>query len=190
MFSYAFQYSDRRSNGTRSGLSHTIFHLNVKGDDHVGYLLGRASSEKADGQASLKNVRCPRHWRRIQGPCPSQRGAAVIVYTDRLASASTGLLSATALGKKTNVPVRIVKTGKIRANATDYRVRIRPVIAGYSVGTIEGSGTTGLIVAPTGAPATRYLLATTMSSIPPIQTIGRLQFSQAEPMGGRLLRIV
>lgn len=116
-------------------------------------------------------------------PAHPKRGAAVIVYTDRLASASTGLLSATALGKKTNVPVRIVKTGKIRANATDYKVRIRPVIAGYSVGTIEGSGSTGLIVAPTGAPATRYLLAITMSSIPPIQTIERLQFSQAEPMG-------
>ncbi|WP_225999736.1 hypothetical protein [Paenibacillus sp. BJ-4] len=92
-------------------------------------------------------------------PAHPKKGAAVIVYTDRLASASTGLLSATALGKKTNVPVRIVKTGKIRANATDYRARIRPVVAGYSVGTIEGSGTTGLIVAPTGAPATRYLFS-------------------------------
>lgn len=40
-----------RSNGTRSGLSHTIFHLNVKGDDYVGYLLSRASSEKADGKS-------------------------------------------------------------------------------------------------------------------------------------------
>lgn len=92
-------------------------------------------------------------------PAHPKKGAAVIVYTDRLASASTGLLSATALGKKTNVPVRIVKTGKLRANATDYKVRIRPVIAGYSVGTIEGSGSTGLIVAPTGEPATRYLFS-------------------------------
>jgi hypothetical protein len=66
-------------------------------------------------------------------PAHPKKGAAVIVYADRLASASTGLLSATALGKKTNVPVRIVKTGKIRAHATDYKTRIRPVIAGYTV---------------------------------------------------------
>ncbi|MGG1642102.1 hypothetical protein ACIFQM_12600 [Paenibacillus sp. NRS-1782] len=92
-------------------------------------------------------------------PARPKRGAAVIVYTDRLSTASTGLLSATALGKQTSVPVRIVKSGKMKAHATDYMTRIRPVIAGYSVGTIEGSGTTGLIVAPTGASATRYLFS-------------------------------
>ncbi len=92
-------------------------------------------------------------------PAHPKRGAAVIVYTDRLTTASTGLLSATALGKQTSVPVRIVKSGKMKAHATDYMTRIRPVIAGYSVGTIEGSGTTGLVVAVTGTPATRYLFS-------------------------------
>lgn len=49
-------------------------------------------------------------------------------------------------GKTVHVPIRLVKAQKIHLHA-DYRRRIRPVIAGYSIGTKNASGTLGLIVA-------------------------------------------
>lgn len=81
-------------------------------------------------------------------PKHPKKGAAVVVYTNAVGSTAIGFgsrISTTVKGKAVKVPVRIVKTQKIRSNAS-YKARIRPVIAGYSIGTTAGSGTVGLIV--------------------------------------------
>ncbi|MCP3776090.1 S1 family peptidase [Paenibacillus sp. MZ04-78.2] len=95
-------------------------------------------------------------------PANPKKGAAVIIYTDKVSSASLGLVpsmfTAKAKGKGADVPIRIVKTGKIRAHA-NYTGRIRPVPPGYSVGTTKGSGSAGLIVTNRSKAANRYLLS-------------------------------
>lgn len=95
-------------------------------------------------------------------PANPKKGAAVIIYTDKVSSASLGLVpamfAAKVKGKGTGVPIRVVKTGKIRAHA-DYTDRIRPVPPGYSVGTTLGSGSAGLIVTCGSGAANRYLLS-------------------------------
>ncbi|WP_054974564.1 hypothetical protein [Paenibacillus sp. A3] len=95
-------------------------------------------------------------------PANPKKGAAVIIYTDKVSSAGLGLIpamfAAKAKGKGAAVPIRIVKTGKIRAHA-DYSGRIRPVPPGYSVGTAKGSGSAGLIVTNGSETANRYLLS-------------------------------
>ncbi|MGF9911873.1 hypothetical protein ABEX47_04775 [Paenibacillus ehimensis] len=100
----------------------------------------------------------------FRDPANPKKGAAVIIYTDKVSSANLGLVpamfTAKAKGKGTAVPVpiRVVKTGKIRAHA-DYTARIRPVPPGYSVGTTKGSGSAGLIVTNGPEAANRYLLS-------------------------------
>ncbi|MCF8567179.1 S1 family peptidase [Alicyclobacillus tolerans] len=84
---------------------------------------------------------------------PSQ-GAAVVIYANARSASSLGIARALQLAlkrRKVAVPIRVVKSGKIRSHA-NYARRIRPVPAGYSIGTIAGSGTAGLIVtdAPSG----------------------------------------
>ncbi|MNZ22476.1 hypothetical protein D3C78_395680 [compost metagenome] len=120
-------------------------------------------------------------------PAKPIKGAAVIVYADK-ASATTStkrikmryakqnrghLISTRSIhaynkansGSKTNIPIRIVRSSKFRTNnnqSTDnfkFRRRIRPVIAGYSVGTGDGSGTAGLIVSDKSNPRSRYILS-------------------------------
>lgn len=108
-------------------------------------------------------------------PSKPKKGAALIIYADK-ASASTASKvrrSTPARVKKLpvlpasirkQVPVRIVGTGKFRKNDIQpsggrFRRRIRPVIAGYSVGTPEGSGTAGLIVSDRKCPGSRYILS-------------------------------
>ncbi|PUA40479.1 hypothetical protein C8Z91_03190 [Paenibacillus elgii] len=95
-------------------------------------------------------------------PANPKKGAAVIIYTDKVSSASLGLIpamfAAKAKGKGTAVPIRIVKTGKMRAHA-NYTRRIRPVPPGYSVGTPVDSGSVGLIVTNNSKAASRYLLS-------------------------------
>lgn len=84
-----------------------------------------------------------------QDPKHPVRGAAVIVYANTLSAKTLGVTPMLKLPRKTGhvaVPIQVIRSGKIRSNA-DYTGRIRPVPAGYSVGTIAGSGTVGLIVA-------------------------------------------
>ncbi|WP_438445715.1 hypothetical protein [Gorillibacterium sp. sgz5001074] len=80
-------------------------------------------------------------------------GAAVIFYTGQ-AVAGSKLAAASAVitsrGKKVTVPVRYVVTKPFRrygsAKPANLTGKIRPVPAGYSIGTLEASGTVGLIV--------------------------------------------
>lgn len=107
-------------------------------------------------------------------PAKPHKGAALIVYADKaVTTAAPRTKSGSPVRRKPpllpsavkkQVPVRIVGTGKFRKNDLDrsggrFRRRIRPVIAGYSVGTPEGSGTAGLIVSDKGRPQSRYILS-------------------------------
>ncbi|WAH37774.1 chymotrypsin family serine protease [Alicyclobacillus dauci] len=88
-----------------------------------------------------------------------KKGAAVIVYTRKAATASNLSLPQNVTvrmqGKPVSVPVRFIASGPIFANGTvsptQFRGRIRPVPGGYSVGypSIPGSngvsGTAGII---------------------------------------------
>lgn len=98
-------------------------------------------------------------------------GLCVVLYT---VNASTAMrrscLQSVALKKKkrlgTKVPVRVIVSGRCscqpgvfaRANSRSTRDRIRPVVAGYSVGFPEVSGTAGLIVRASHSEQ-RYLLS-------------------------------
>ncbi|WP_237690759.1 S1 family peptidase [Paenibacillus caui] len=101
-------------------------------------------------------------------PGKPRRGAAVIVYTGSFSSSGLSKIkperkhtkSMRFKGKKISVPIRYVQAQKFRAHAahgSNYTRRIRPVIAGYSVGTDNESGTAGLIVSGKGG--SRYLLS-------------------------------
>lgn len=82
-------------------------------------------------------------------PKKPQLGAAVTIYTNAFSPTSLGLNPMHSMqlkGKTISVPIRLVRTKRIRSHA-DYKRRIRPVIAGYSIGTKDASGTLGLIVA-------------------------------------------
>ncbi|ANS74163.1 hypothetical protein AWM70_05860 [Paenibacillus yonginensis] len=85
------------------------------------------------------------------------RGAAVIVYTGAFSNTSKNKRSRKPYkqshtirynGKKISVPVRYVHAKRFRmhASGTPFQRRIRPVVAGYSIGTELESGTAGLIV--------------------------------------------
>ncbi len=81
-------------------------------------------------------------------PRRPRRGAAVIIYTNTVSASSLGIPSSFSTNRKrTNVmvPVRFVKTKEFLSHV-NYRSRIRPLLAGYSIGTTRGSGTAGLIV--------------------------------------------
>ncbi|RUT29916.1 hypothetical protein EJP77_13985 [Paenibacillus zeisoli] len=89
----------------------------------------------------------------LHRPKSPRSGAAVIVYTDKALTANASRrpsrLTFNKNGKKIMVPVIYKPTPKIRSHALAKRSftnRIRPVIAGYSVGTPTASGTAGLIV--------------------------------------------
>lgn len=98
------------------------------------------------------------------------RGAAVIVYRGsfsasgkskrRPARKPPSKKTLKLNGKTVAVPIRYVDTPKFRAHAdagAPFQRRIRPVIAGYSIGTANESGTAGLIVA--GQKGSRYVLS-------------------------------
>lgn len=94
-------------------------------------------------------------------PKNPKKGAAVIIYTNVFSDTSLGLsstISKRSKGKTVTVPVRYVKTGMIRAYV-NYKKRIRPVPAGYSIGTSGGSGSAGLIVTNGSRGTQRYLLS-------------------------------
>lgn len=86
-------------------------------------------------------------------PKNPKSGASIIIYSQK-ASAQTmsipNTVSATVKGKNLNVPVRIIKNNAFKSNlitkSTRFSRRIRPVQAGYSVGTPKWSGTGGVVV--------------------------------------------
>ncbi|MGG4498128.1 hypothetical protein [Brevibacillus reuszeri] len=101
-------------------------------------------------------------------------GACIVLYTEK-ASATVkracpqcvSVRSTRATGRvRVAVPVRRITSGRCcchapvaKAVATSFRRRIRPVIAGYSVGYPGVSGTAGLIVQSASRSAQRYLLS-------------------------------
>ncbi|WP_334076584.1 hypothetical protein [Paenibacillus sanfengchensis] len=107
----------------------------------------------------------------FKDPTKPRKGAAIIVYADAATAASAGRKrrksrSAPAVvlpsKLKSTVPVRIVRASRFRKNGTGglkFRRRIRPVIAGYSVGSPNVSGTAGLIISDIGCPGSRYILS-------------------------------
>ena len=103
-------------------------------------------------------------------PAKPYKGAAVIVYADKAVSTASSKVRRkvrpqtvpipTAL--KSKVPVRVIRSSKFRKNGLEtarFRRRIRPVIAGYSVGTPDVSGTAGLIISDKKRPNSRYILS-------------------------------
>jgi hypothetical protein len=94
-------------------------------------------------------------------PKHPKKGAAVVIYTNKISSNFLGrpsTLTKKAKGKVTTVPVRFVNSGKLCA-FVDYKRRIRPIPAGYSIGTTEGSGSVGLIVTNVPNANQRYILS-------------------------------
>nr|WP_234414403.1 S1 family peptidase [Paenibacillus sp. CAA11] len=103
----------------------------------------------------------------LHNPKQPRKGAAIIVYTGAVTATTLNRLgikkkaTIRSRGKKVSVPIRVLVTPKFQAHAYKARQqftrRIRPVQAGYSVGTPQVSGTAGLIVAGSGE--SRYLLS-------------------------------
>ncbi|QSO47677.1 chymotrypsin family serine protease [Alicyclobacillus mengziensis] len=108
------------------------------------------------------------------------KGAAVIVYANALSAVSLGISAPLKLirnQKHVAVPVRVMKTAKIRSH-TDYTRRIRPVPAGYSIGTIAGSGTLGLVVANARHPNQLYIFSNNHVLTNPINSVNRVETLQ------------
>lgn len=109
----------------------------------------------------------------LHDPKNPKKGAAIIVYAEALSSAGVkkrgGKKRAAHLppgiAAKTGVPFRIVRSTRFCKNGTaplskrSFTGRIRPVVAGYSVGTSDASGTAGLIVSDTNNGQSRYILS-------------------------------
>lgn len=113
-------------------------------------------------------------------PKHPKKGAAVIIYANALSAASLGIASALSLrvkGKAVKVPIRLVRTGKIRSHA-NFRRRIRPVPAGYSIGTIRGSGTVGLIVTNFPNATQRYIFSNNHVLTNPFNSMTRAETLQ------------
>lgn len=94
-------------------------------------------------------------------PKNPKKGAAVIIYTNTMTPKFLGIsstLTMKANGKFVTVPVRVVKSGKMHA-CVDYKARIRPIPAGYSIGTPSGSGSVGLIVTDVPKAKQRYIIS-------------------------------
>lgn len=94
-------------------------------------------------------------------PRHPRKGAAVILYSDARPAALREKYTALSIKQhkhRTDVPIRIVRTGQFCCHA-DYRSKIRPVKAGYSIGTSVGSGTLGLIVAKFPKGCQRYMFS-------------------------------
>jgi hypothetical protein len=89
-------------------------------------------------------------------------GACVVLYTVNASAAvkkncpSSVRVKRQAMTSHVSVPVRTITSGKchcqpaLRPAVSNYRSRIRPVIAGYSIGYPGASGTAGLIVSRGG----------------------------------------
>ncbi|MDP4097620.1 hypothetical protein OIN60_12635 [Paenibacillus sp. P96] len=130
-------------------------------------------------------------------PKNHKKGAAVIIYTDSLSAAKSVLSKASAHSTGAKAPVRIVRSQPFRTNAL-YTRRIRPVPAGYSIGTIDASGTLGLVVADAECQSTKYMLSNnhvlnphnTGGAIPTLQPGGADGGTLASDRVGTLYRYV
>lgn len=90
-------------------------------------------------------------------------GASIIIYSQEVVAQAIAIpntISAMVEGKNLDVPVRIIKNNPFKSNSitksTSFTRRIRPVKAGYSVGTTKWSGTGGVVV--TNSNGTRLFL--------------------------------
>lgn len=107
----------------------------------------------------------------LKKPGSPEQGAAVIIYSTSVSATKTNKKkhkkttppSLKMLARKSGVPIRIVKCSKfVKHNYPfdlKYRSKIRPLIAGYSVGTKDGSGTAGLIVSCNNKKGSKYILS-------------------------------
>lgn len=108
----------------------------------------------------------------LSDPRRPGKGAAIILYASALAATAKSNQKASSKRKPINcaklqtklgVPVRIVRSAGFHKHSSSesvrFRRRIRPVIAGYSVGTPGASGTAGLIVTKRKCGQNRYLLS-------------------------------
>ncbi|WP_018752498.1 hypothetical protein [Paenibacillus sanguinis] len=106
----------------------------------------------------------------LRDPKHPKKGAAIIVYAD--AMAATGRIQKNKkkrrpsvpryLKSRSGVPFRIVRSPRFckkGASGGSFARRIRPVVAGYSVGTSEASGTAGLIVSSDASGQSRLILS-------------------------------
>lgn len=106
-------------------------------------------------------------------PAKPGKGAAVIVYADQVSAADAKGKKGAKAGKhrfspslpgklKAAIPVRLIRSSRFRKNAapsSPFQRRIRPVIAGFSVGSPNVSGTAGLIVSDKRRPGSRFILS-------------------------------
>lgn len=107
----------------------------------------------------------------LKKPGSPKQGAAVIIYSTTVAATKRSKKKhktrnqppLKSLAHKTGVPIRIVKCSKfIKHNHSmnkRYRSRVRPLIAGYSIGTRDASGTAGLIVRGKCKSSSKYILS-------------------------------
>jgi len=106
----------------------------------------------------------------LKEPGKPGKGAAVIVYatpaaataSPRKRKTSHSRQPSTNIAKKiSGVPVRVVRSKGFKKNADSgkFMKRIRPVIAGYSIGRTDESGTAGLIVSTDPQGSNRYILS-------------------------------
>lgn len=125
-------------------------------------------------EALLAKKHLVKRWKRMPGVIGigigyangknKKGGACIVMYTVNASAAVKKSCPSCVLVKRqgattpthVSVPVRTVTSGRchchpaVRPSATNYRSRIRPVIAGYSIGYPGASGTAGLIVARGG----------------------------------------
>lgn len=107
----------------------------------------------------------------LHDPENPKKGAAIIVYAEALSSAAAKkkggkkrtLPLPPRIVAKAGVPFRVVRSTRFCKNGTtskrSFTGRIRPVVAGYSVGTRDASGTAGLIVRDINNGRSRYILS-------------------------------
>ncbi|TLS52726.1 hypothetical protein FE782_08845 [Paenibacillus antri] len=120
-------------------------------------------------------------------PKRPRKGAAILVYAVGFSPVSLGIrkkISKVGGG----VPIRFVRTAKLRANCL-YSSRIRPVMAGYSIGTRSVSGTLGLILSDVLDPSQRYMFSNNHVLTDPLN--GTMRVATLQPGGqddGRLRR--
>ncbi|MFS0554806.1 hypothetical protein [Brevibacillus sp. 179-C9.3 HS] len=123
-------------------------------------------------EALLAKKHLVKRWKRMPGVVGigigyangknKKGGACIVLYTVNASAAVTKRCPSCVLVKRqakkahVSVPVRTIASGRCHCHpaarplATNYRGRIRPVIAGYSIGHPGGSGTAGLIVSRGG----------------------------------------
>ncbi|WP_178022435.1 hypothetical protein [uncultured Paenibacillus sp.] len=104
----------------------------------------------------------------LRDPKRPKLGAAIIVYADALSTTAASKKKSkskrtTALPRylkpRAGVPFRIVRSPRFCKRSGKFTRRIRPVVAGYSVGTADASGTAGLIVSSDANGCSRLILS-------------------------------